>query len=66
MAIKIAMFKGGSRIGNERIIFQMKQDSLKIIKLFENLKTFSGVMTTYTCKGKSLQVDLEEEGGWRL
>ncbi len=30
------------------------------------LKTFSGATTIYTCKGKSLQVDLKEEGGWLL
>lgn len=38
----------------------------KNVKIFENLKTFSGATTIYTCKGKSLQVDLKEEGGWLL
>ncbi|RHP78862.1 hypothetical protein DXA36_31705 [Eisenbergiella sp. OF01-20] len=38
----------------------------QMIKFFKNVKTFSGVMTIYICKGKSLQVDLKEEGGGRL
>ena len=36
---------------------------LKMIKFSEKLKPFSRVMTISTCKGNSLQVDLEEEGG---
>ena len=40
---------------------------LKMIKFSEKLKPFASVMTIYTGKGNSLQVDLEEEGGgWLL